>query len=63
MVSLVNAERLAMNKPPLGFLNPVLYSLNRNVFNDITSGINNCNVEAFLCCNEGFEAVQGWVIL
>ncbi|RPD64099.1 family S53 protease-like protein [Lentinus tigrinus ALCF2SS1-7] len=55
MVSLVNDRLLNAGKPPLGFLNPLLYSDRATaMFNDITAGSNpGCNTN-------GFSAVQGW---
>lgn len=40
VVALLNDARLAKNLPPLGFLNPLLYSKGVNGFNDITEGNN-----------------------
>ncbi|KAI0718016.1 subtilisin-like protein [Cerioporus squamosus] len=55
MVSLVNDRLLNAGKPPLGFLNPLLYSDRATaMFNDITEGSNpGCNTN-------GFPAVEGW---
>eukprot|EP01094_Clydonella_sp_ATCC50884_P004031 TRINITY_DN1310_c1_g1_i2.p1 TRINITY_DN1310_c1_g1~~TRINITY_DN1310_c1_g1_i2.p1 ORF type:complete len:536 (-),score=164.14 TRINITY_DN1310_c1_g1_i2:58-1635(-) len=44
IVSLLNNERLAAGKGPIGFLNQILYS-NPQALNDITSGSN-----PYLCC-------------
>lgn len=61
MVSLVNSARLASGKPPLGFLNPSLYSANSSaIFTDVTSGENNCCAQAQVCCTQGFYAAKGW---
>ena len=55
MVSLVNDRLLNAGKPPLGFLNPLLYSDKATaMFNDITEGSNPG------CGTTGFAAVQGW---
>jgi len=62
-VSLVNSARLAAGKPPLGFLNPALYSSNAtDIYNDITSGFNNCAAAqgSLVCCEQGFHAAKGW---
>merc|ERR1712166_1200428 len=63
-VSLVNSARLAAGKPALGFLNPALYASNaRSIYNDITSGENNCaagDEQTTFCCKEGFYAAKGW---
>ena len=37
-VALLNDARIAAGKPPLGFLNPLIYALNGEGFTDITSG-------------------------
>lgn len=53
MLTRVNEERLAANKPTVGFVNPILYS-HPEVFNDITKGTNpGCNTD-------GFKAAPGW---
>lgn len=39
VVGLLNDVRIAAGKPPLGFLNPFLYSTGLAGFNDITSGV------------------------
>ncbi|KAI0666436.1 family S53 protease [Trametes maxima] len=53
--ALLNDEFAAVGEPPLGFLNPLLYSLaGTAAFNDVTSGSNpGCNTL-------GFPAVKGW---
>ena len=40
IVSLLNDARIAAGKPPLGFLNPLIYSQAAHTFNDITVGNN-----------------------
>lgn len=52
-IALLNAERLAVKLPPLGFLNPLLYYFPLSV-NDITSGSNPS------CGTNGFPAKLGW---
>jgi tripeptidyl-peptidase-1 len=48
IVSLLNDARLSQNKPPLGFLNPLLYSKLSSGFNDITVGSNpGCGTTGF----------------
>ena len=44
MISLVNAARLALNKPAIGWLNPTLYTYykSQSYIRDVTSGKNNC---------------------
>lgn len=49
----INEERLAANKPTVGFVNPVLYS-HPEVLNDITVGNN------WGCGTDGFWAAPGW---
>ncbi|KAJ7437141.1 tripeptidyl peptidase A [Mycena galericulata] len=53
-VALLNDGRLKKGLPPLGFLNPLLYSKAASGFNDITTG-NNPG-----CGTEGFNASKGW---
>ncbi|PCH43829.1 subtilisin-like protein [Wolfiporia cocos MD-104 SS10] len=54
VISLLNDELASVGKPPLGFLNPWLYSIAAAAFNDITSGNNpGCNTT-------GFQAIVGW---
>jgi tripeptidyl-peptidase-1 len=67
MVTLVNNARLNAGKAPIGFLNPALYLLGNNpangIFNDITSGENNCCAGypgQQVCCQYGFTAAKGW---
>ncbi|KAJ2934290.1 hypothetical protein H1R20_g2804, partial [Candolleomyces eurysporus] len=54
IVALLNDHRLRSHKPPLGFLNPLLYTRGLAGFNDITSGKNPG------CGTEGFNATAGW---
>jgi tripeptidyl-peptidase-1 len=53
IMTLINEERTAIGKGPVGFINPVLYE-NPWVLNDINNGSNPG------CDGPGFEAVQGW---
>lgn len=54
VVALLNDELAAAGKPPLGFLNPFLYSTGASAFNDISTGSNpGCNTT-------GFPAKFGW---
>ncbi|CAK7273935.1 hypothetical protein SEPCBS119000_005913 [Sporothrix epigloea] len=53
MLTLINEERIAHYKPPVGFVNPVLYA-NPWVFNDVTAGSNPG------CGTDGFPAAKGW---
>lgn len=53
----LNDIRLHQNKPTLGFINPLIYSLeksNPNCFNDITTGDNKSGGPV------GFDAYKGW---
>ncbi len=60
-MALLNSYRLDNNKPPLGFVNPLLYKMaaaDSSTFIDITVGNNYCT-EA--CCGEiGYQAAPGW---
>jgi len=63
IVTLINGQRLAASKAPLGFLNPALYALaasTPSAFNDITVGRNNCCAQAAVCCQYAFNATTGW---
>ena len=53
VLTLLNQERAAVGKGPIGFVNPVLYR-NDYVLNDVTEG-NNLG-----CGTQGFSAVKGW---
>ncbi|KAI0029000.1 family S53 protease [Vararia minispora EC-137] len=54
MVALLNDELVARGRPTLGFLNPLLYSIGADAFNDITEGSNPG------CGTDGFPAMEGW---
>ncbi|KAH9839170.1 family S53 protease [Rhodofomes roseus] len=56
IISLLNDQLLSAGKPPLGFLNPFLYSTGSSGLTDITSGNN------YACSNytTGFNAAIGW---
>ncbi|KJA29771.1 hypothetical protein HYPSUDRAFT_126627 [Hypholoma sublateritium FD-334 SS-4] len=53
-VALLNDARISVNKRPLGFLNPLLYTAGIAGLNDITSGSNPG------CGTNGFNATTGW---
>ena len=53
IINLINEERIAAGKGPVGFINPTLYA-NPNAMNDITNGTNPG------CGTDGFKAVKGW---
>ncbi|CZR58159.1 related to serine protease [Phialocephala subalpina] len=53
VITLLNEERTAVGKGPIGFINPALYE-NPSVLNDITNGSNpNCG-------SQGFQSSKGW---
>lgn len=58
-VSLVNANRIATGKAPLGFLNPAIYQNGAAITTDVTVGENNCAASK-VCCDQGFYASAGW---
>jgi len=63
MVTLVNGFREVAGKGPLGFINPILYKVDKSVYNDVISGTNNCcagGQAAPVCCKYGFTAAKGW---
>jgi len=79
MISLINAARVQSGKSTVGFINPALYYFYRTqqqkigkIFNDVTSGENNCAAMGqtaasangatlnINCCEEGFYAGKGW---
>ncbi|KAI0299096.1 tripeptidyl peptidase A [Multifurca ochricompacta] len=53
-VALLNDARIAEGKSSLGFLNPLIYKLEGEGFNDITTG------NAPGCGTPGFNATTGW---
>ena len=68
MLTLINGKRIARDQPPVGFVNPALYSLATNatvaakVFRDIVDGTNNCCAAETnpVCCPHGFTARPGY---
>jgi tripeptidyl-peptidase I len=54
IISLVNDALIVEGRPPLGFLNPWIYSKGLEAFNDVTIG------SAPGCNTTGFPAVKGW---
>lgn len=62
MITLINDARIADGKKPLGFLNQALYAMDKNTWNDVTSGNNKCTAANAdpVCCEEGFSATSGW---
>jgi tripeptidyl-peptidase-1 len=63
MVTLINGAREAQGKSALGYLNPILYKIDKSVYNDVVTGINNCcakDSDSPVCCKYGFTAAKGW---
>eukprot|EP00931_Biecheleriopsis_adriatica_P049177 TRINITY_DN28438_c0_g1_i1.p1 TRINITY_DN28438_c0_g1~~TRINITY_DN28438_c0_g1_i1.p1 ORF type:complete len:771 (-),score=102.08 TRINITY_DN28438_c0_g1_i1:21-2333(-) len=68
LVALLNGERLAAGHAPLGFLNPLLYSVyakHPTIVNDVRVGSNRGSnlllpPEQFQNCHSGFPAAPGW---
>lgn len=61
LVSLLNAEQLRRGRPPLGFINPWLYSVHRrqpSAFLDVTVGA--MDATEVSRCDWGFRAAPGW---
>ncbi|KAL7920588.1 subtilisin-like protein [Trichoderma austrokoningii] len=59
IIALVNNERLHAGKPPVGFINPVLYA-HPEALNDITTGANlGCGADPAFRATEGWDAVTG----
>mmetsp|Transcript_217 Transcript_217/g.905 ORF Transcript_217/g.905 Transcript_217/m.905 type:complete len:380 (-) Transcript_217:251-1390(-) len=62
--SLINERRVDYGIAPLGFVNPVLYTLSSNCsscFSDVVTGNNRCSANPPpSCCDAGFEAAEGW---
>ncbi|KAG1738203.1 subtilisin-like protein, partial [Suillus lakei] len=55
ILTMVNDARLARGKPPLGFINPTIYSTDfAHCFKDITNGTNPG------CGTLGFNTTEGW---
>ena len=62
LVGRVNAHRAGKGRPPVGFLNPLLYKVAAQypeAFNDVTEGSNRCT-ESGCLCQTGFGAAVGW---
>jgi len=62
MVALVNGDREVKGKSPIGYLNPILYKVDKSVYNDVSEGTNNCCAadQNPVCCKYGFTATKGW---
>lgn len=63
IIGLINAHRIRLGRPVVGFANPLLYQVYNATggaaFHDITSGNNRCT-ESGCKCKYGFEAIAGW---
>ena len=66
IVARLNQYQKLRNKPRLGFLNPLLYSMDASVFTDIVEG-DNWSTEDMECMNRtdggsdwGYKASKGW---
>lgn len=63
MLSLVNGRLLSLGRPPVGFVNPLLYKLSgaNGVFKDVVKGNNRCVAgDGLSCCKFGFTATKGF---
>ena len=65
IITLLNDARLNSGKPPLGFLNPLLYGLyasNPDCYKDIIVGHNRCGSLGWypVCCPYGYQTSPGW---
>lgn len=66
MITRWNRERLLSNKPPLGFINPMLYDLGKRAnrssyFTDLPSGNNKCTTATeglTECCKYGYTSTR-----
>ena len=54
VLGFANDALLARGRPPLGFLNPWLYSNGYRAFTDVNNG------SSFGCNTTGFPATEGW---
>jgi tripeptidyl-peptidase-1 len=60
IVSMLNDQSIMKTGKPLGFLNPLLYQMPSDAFNDITDGDNRCTEEGCSPACKGFNAFKGW---
>lgn len=59
IISMINNERLAIGKRPVGFINPVLYQY-PDILNDITTGANEgCGFDPAFRASWGWDPVTG----
>ena len=66
LVMILNSHQHSMNRPRLGFLNPLLYQMLEDqptTFTDIVTGNSTCT--EMTCCGEdyGFVATEGWDVV
>jgi tripeptidyl-peptidase-1 len=54
ITALLNDQLIARGQPPVGFINPLIYSSGGSAFTDITAGTNPG------CGTAGFNATTGW---
>eukprot|EP01119_Soliformovum_irregulare_P014623 TRINITY_DN4006_c0_g1_i2.p1 TRINITY_DN4006_c0_g1~~TRINITY_DN4006_c0_g1_i2.p1 ORF type:complete len:419 (-),score=83.02 TRINITY_DN4006_c0_g1_i2:18-1274(-) len=62
IIGILNARQLHLNRPPLGFINPLLYKMAEDhpvAFRDVTQGDNFCNFGAGYNATAGFDPVTG----
>lgn len=63
IIGLLNAHRIRVGGPLIGFANPLLYTIyaatTGAAFQDITIGENSCT-ETGCFCRKGFSAAKGW---
>uniref|UniRef100_A0A7N4PXP5 Tripeptidyl peptidase 1 n=1 Tax=Sarcophilus harrisii TaxID=9305 RepID=A0A7N4PXP5_SARHA len=65
LLSLVNEQRLLNGRPPLGFLNPRLYSMQGRGLFDVTQGCHEACLDEEVqgqgfCSKPGWDPVTGW---
>ena len=66
LVGLLNSESLAKNGKPLGFLNPLLYTMAKAkpaTFIDVTTGSNACTEDGCASSCEGRPLVHDFGVL
>ncbi|KAH9949260.1 family S53 protease [Amylocystis lapponica] len=61
VVALLNDRLIASGRPPLGWINPWLYSTGASAMTDIVTGNNNaCCTDSSCAVQTGFNATVGW---
>ncbi|MDP2437715.1 MAG: S53 family peptidase, partial [archaeon] len=56
LVALINDVLLSSGRPPVGFINPALYSMPNTHFFDVVLGNNKCPEDLQSCCPYGYDA-------